>query len=71
MDIIYSKCHNGVIIVPRFADELEYRKTSKYFDIEVSSIMKSNTLISQFNTSILKLPKSFDIEVSSISKLML
>ncbi len=20
MDIIYSKCHNGVIIVPRFAD---------------------------------------------------
>jgi hypothetical protein len=22
MDIIYSKCHNGVIIVPRFADVL-------------------------------------------------
>ena len=21
MDIIYSKCHNGVIIVPRFADD--------------------------------------------------
>ncbi len=24
MDIIYSKCHNGVIIVPRFADDIDY-----------------------------------------------
>ncbi len=54
---------------PLYRSMLRYWSTSKYFDIEVSSIWKSNTSISLFNTSILKLPKNFDIEVSSISKL--
>ena len=30
MDIIYSKCHNGVIIVPRFADDFTLKKLNHH-----------------------------------------